>query len=68
MSKPIEKSTAQFQRAWENAGKTSRAHWDGHETDIRLDLALGKAEDVSAYQDCIQGARREGARARQERP
>lgn len=64
MSKPIEKSAAQFQRARENAGKTSREYRDGHETDIRLDLALGKPEDISAYHDCIQGARWEGARSR----
>ena len=38
--------------------RASRQAQESIETDIRLDLALGKPEDLSAYQDCIQGARR----------
>ena len=38
--------------------RASRQAQENHETDIRLDLALGKPEDLSAYADCIQGARR----------
>jgi hypothetical protein len=29
--------------------------------DVRLDLALGAPDDISAYQDCVQAARRAGA-------
>jgi len=35
----------------------SQKQWEDLETDIRLDMALGKPEDVSAYQDCISAAR-----------
>ena len=49
----------------QNAIAGSRAKRDENETDMRLELALGKPEDLSAYQDCIQGARIEGARGKQ---
>lgn len=55
----IEHSQARLRRAV----ASSKRHWDDQETDVRLDLALGKPEDVSSYLDCIQGARWEGGRA-----
>lgn len=48
------------------ANAASAKFWDRQDLDVRLDLALGKPEDLSAYYDCIQGARFEGARARKE--
>jgi hypothetical protein len=47
----------------ENAAKASRQNWEGVQEDIQLNLVLGDARDLSAYHDCIQWARWEGARA-----
>lgn len=35
---------------------------ESEETDVRLDMALGAPENLSAYQDCIAAARAGGAR------
>lgn len=49
---------------WERSRRSvaaSKAHFDGQETDIRLDLAMGTPADLRHYQDCIDGARYEGS-------
>lgn len=47
------------------ANAASARFWDRQDRDVRLDLALGKPEDLSSYHDCIQGARFEGAKTRE---
>jgi transcriptional regulator with XRE-family HTH domain len=46
----------------ERAVAAFKAHFDGQETDIRLDVALGAPDNLFRYQDCIDGARCEGSR------
>lgn len=38
--------------------RASKAHHDALDLDLRLDLALGRPEDISNYQDCLRAARR----------
>lgn len=45
------------QRASANCGKASKELCDARELDLKLDLALGAPEDLSAYADCIRAAR-----------
>lgn len=37
--------------------RASKAHHEALDVDARLDLALGRPEDLSAYVDCIKAAR-----------
>lgn len=46
------------------AQRTADRRWESEELDVKLDLLLGAPENLSAYQDCLQQARWEGARAR----
>jgi hypothetical protein len=39
--------------------RASKAHHEALDVDARLDLALGRVDDLSAYLDCIRGARYE---------
>lgn len=46
------------------AQRTADRRWESEELDVKLDLLLGAPENLSAYQDCLQQARWEGARTR----
>lgn len=51
---PLRDKTAQRNRGT----KAAKDRSESTELDIRLDALLGAPEDLTNYQDCIQGARR----------
>lgn len=55
------KTEEQKNRARLSAINASQERSDDRELDLRLDLALGRPEDLSQYQDCIRAARRKRA-------
>jgi ParB-like chromosome segregation protein Spo0J len=50
--------------ASERGIRVMNARWEDQETSVRLDMALGSVDDLSAYQDCIAWARWEGSNRR----
>lgn len=49
---------AEKRASMSRGARASKAHHEALDVDARLDLALGRPEDLSAYRDCIRAARR----------